>query len=100
MSFPSETKLAQMRKKLEKVDGFLMLDPNADELTKFRFYLCQRLLKYAQKNGLSTTEMAHFLGIPKADMSRIFNHRIERFSTDKLVNLYAEIKPNYKLKVS
>jgi predicted XRE-type DNA-binding protein len=100
MSFPSEKQLARMRSKLEKADGFLMLDPDADELAKFRFKICQSLLKYAKKSGFSTTEMAENLGIPKADMSRIFNHRIDRFSTDKLIGLYAKIKPDYKLKVS
>lgn len=100
MSFPSEKRLAQIRKKLEKVEGFLALDPDADELAKFRYQICQGLLKYAQKNELSTTEMAKALRITKADMSRIFNHRIDRFSTDKLLRLYAVIKPNYKLKVS
>jgi len=44
--------------------------------------------------------MAVFLEITKADMSRIFNHRIEKFSTDKLIQLYSMIKPEYKLKVS
>lgn len=100
MSFPSEKELARVRKKLEKVDGFLALNPDADELAKFRYQICQSILKFAHKNGLSTTEMAEKLGITVADTSRIFNHRIDRFSTDKLLKLYAVIKPNYKLKVS
>lgn len=100
MSFPPEKKLKEMRRKLEKKEGFMMLPPDADELTKLRFQLCQALLRYAQKNGFTAVEMAEFLEITKADMSRIFNHRIERFSTDRLLNLYAKIKPNYRLKVS
>ncbi len=100
MSFPSEATLAKMRKKLAKMEGFLALDQDADELSRFRFSICQNLLKYAKKHDLSTTEMAEVLGITKADMSRIFNHRVERFTTDRLVRLYAIIKPHYKLKVS
>ena len=100
MSFPSEKKLKEMRKRLKNKEGFLMLSPDADELSKLRFRLCQELLKYAQNQEFNSTEMADFLDITKADMSRIFNHRIERFSTDKLLKLYAKVKPDYRLKVS
>lgn len=100
MGFPSKSELERARKKLLKSEGFQMLPPDADELAKLRFKICQELLKYSQKKGLNTSEMAKKLGITKADMSRIFNHRIDRFSTDKLVRLYGKIKPNYKLKVA
>ena len=78
----------------------ILEDVNADELAKFRFKICQDLLKYSQKENLNAAQMAKFLGIPKSDMSRIFNHRIDRFSTDKLVRLFAKIKPNFQLKVA
>ena len=100
MTFPDEKKLAKMRKKLEKVDGFLIIDEDASELDRFRFKICQELLKYSHHQGFTGAEMADFLGLTKADMSRIFNHRIDKFSTDKLIHLYAKIKSEYKLKVS
>lgn len=100
MAFPSEKELKRVRKKLQRAQGFLMLSPDADELERFRFNICQELLKHAQKNGLSAVEMAKLLGITKADMSRIFNHRISRFSTDKLVKLYAKVNPEYRLRVA
>ncbi len=100
MAFPNDKELNRARKKLAKAEGFAMLPPNADELARFRFNICQQLLKYSQANGLSAIRMAAFLGITKADMSRIFNHRISRFSTDKLVRLYSKIKPDYRLKVA
>jgi predicted XRE-type DNA-binding protein len=100
VAFPSEKELKRVRKKLGKTKGFLMLAPDADELAKFRFRICQGLLKHAQENEMTAAQLANFLGIPKADMSRIFNHRIERFSTDKLIRLYAKIKPDYRLKVA
>lgn len=100
MTFPNRKKLTKIHKKLEQEPGFLMLSPNASELDKMRFSISQELLKYAQKKNLKAVEMASFLGITKADMSRIYNHRIDKFSTDKLLQLYEKIKPNYKLKVS
>lgn len=100
MRFPSEKELKKVRAKLKRSKGFLALSPQADQLAKIRFKICQELLKYAQRENLNTVQMAQFLGITKADMSRIFNHRIERFSTDKLVRLFSKIKPNFQLKVA
>jgi predicted XRE-type DNA-binding protein len=100
MSFPSKKKLDKIKEKLKNKEGFQMLSPDADELAKLRFRVCQDLLKYAKKNKLTATEMADILSIPGSDMSRIFNHNIERFSTDKLLKLYAIAYPDYKLKVS
>ncbi len=56
MAFPTEKELKKVRKKLGKSPGFLMLDPEADGLAKFRFKICQELLKYAQKNNLNTVQ--------------------------------------------
>jgi len=67
---------------------------------KLRFRIRQDLLKYAQKQQLTTNEMADELGVPDSDVSRVFNDNIERFSTDKLLKLYAIIFPDYRLKVS
>lgn len=100
MPFPSEEELKRIRKKLARTKGFSMLAPDADELAQFRFRICQDLLKYAHENKLTAAETARFLGITKADMSRIYNHRIDRFSTDKLIRLYAKINPDYRLKVA
>lgn len=100
MGFPNEKELKRIRAKLKNTQGFLMLSPGADELATFRFNICQELLKYAQKHDLTAVEMAKFLEITKADMSRIFNHRITRFSTDKLIRLYSKINPGYRLKVA
>ncbi|MCM0606599.1 MAG: XRE family transcriptional regulator [Xanthomonadaceae bacterium] len=100
MGFPNEKELAKVRTRLSKKPGFLMLSPNADELEKFRFQICQELLKYASQHELSAVAMAKLLDITKADISRIFNHRITRFSTDKLVRLYSKIHPNYHLKIT
>lgn len=100
MGFPNEKELKRAKAKLKRNQGFLMLSPDADELEKFRFNICQELLKYAQNHDLTAVEMAKFLEITKADMSRIFNHRIARFSTDKLVRLYSRINPRYRLKVA
>ena len=58
MAFPSEKELKRVREKLARAQGFLMLPPDADELAKFRFKICQELLKYSQQEKLNAVQMA------------------------------------------
>lgn len=77
-----------------------MLAPDADELARFRFKICQELLKYAHRQNVSAAELAKSLAISKAEMMRIFNHRIARMSTDKLIRLVTKIYPHLRLKMT
>ncbi len=100
MGFPSESELKKIRKKLEKAEGTLMLPPNATALEKFRWDICQKFVVYKQKHKLSLEEMADVLGTDKAKVSKILRHRIESFSTDRLVNLLQIIYPKTELRVA
>jgi hypothetical protein len=44
MGFPTESELNKIRKKLAKVQGTLMLAPDATPLEKFRWDICQRFV--------------------------------------------------------
>jgi hypothetical protein len=74
VTFPDERSFSKMRDKLEATEGILMLDDEASELERFRFKICQELLKYSYAQGYKDNEMVDFLELTKADMSRIFNH--------------------------
>jgi predicted XRE-type DNA-binding protein len=43
--------------------------------------------------------MADKLEIDEAKISKILNHHLEEFSTDRLITLYQKIDPNLKLAV-
>ncbi|WP_238388224.1 XRE family transcriptional regulator [Sinimarinibacterium sp. NLF-5-8] len=45
------------------------------------------LEKELRKRGKKQQELADELGVPRTRISEVFNHKIERFSTDKLVSL-------------
>lgn len=100
MAFPSKEKINKALKKLEKVDGALALAPNASALEKFRYELCQKFVKYVLKHKCTQKELAETLGIDEAKVSKILNHRIDEFSTDRLIALYEKINPEVKLAVS
>lgn len=100
MGFPSESELKKIRKKLAKAKGTLMLAPNPTPLEKFRWDICQKFVIYKQKHGLTLEAMAETLGTDKAKVSKILRHRIESFSTDRLVTLLQIIYPETELLVA
>ena len=100
MSFPKKSELEKMLKQLEKVEGSLALRPDATPLEKFRFGLCQKFLNYQLDNNLTQRDLARILEIDDAKVSKILHHRIDEFSTDRLINLYMKIDPKVEIKVA
>jgi predicted XRE-type DNA-binding protein len=99
MAFPSKAELDRALKKLEKVEGTLALKPDATPLEKFRFDLCQKFIKYKKTHKLNQKALAQALSIDEPKMSKILHHRIDEFSTDRLIDLYSRLDPDLKLKV-
>ena len=99
MSFPSQSELKKIRSKLEKVAGTLSLSPDATPLEKFRFQLQQKFVMYKIKHKCSQKELAEKLEIDEAKISKILRHRLDEFSTDRLITLYQKIDPKLKLAV-
>lgn len=100
MAFPSEKKLKKIREKLEKTKGTLHLNEGATPLEKFRFRLCQEILAYKQDHNMKQRDLANLLEVDEAIVSRILHHRIERLSTDKLIEYLQRLDPSLDLKVS
>jgi predicted XRE-type DNA-binding protein len=102
MAFPSEKELEKMRKKLDKVSGTLMLSSNPTSIEKLRWEICQEFVKYANRKDLKNIELAKILGVHESEVSKILHHRIEKMTTDKLLQLLTKIQPNHQvsLKVS
>jgi predicted XRE-type DNA-binding protein len=99
MVFPDKKELERALKKLEKAEGILALKADASPLEKFRFDLCQKFLKYKKSHNINQKELAHALNIDEPKVSKILHHRIDEFSTDRLIELYSRLEPNLKLKV-
>lgn len=97
MSFPSEKELAKMRKKLEKMEGSLVLSAGATPLEKLRYEICKHFVIYLREHNLKIKELAKIVGVDESIMSKILNYRHQRFSTDKLVEYLAKIHPKHHL---
>ena len=100
MRYPSKKKLKEMDNKLKSVEGTLMVGPSSSPAEKFRWDLCQSLVKYMSKKDLSQVELADFLEIDQARVSEIVNHRIDKVSTDKLISYNEKINPQVAFKIA
>lgn len=100
MPFPIRKEVNKALKDLKKVDGTLALPKNPTALQRLRWEISQRFIKYIQENNLTQRQLADLLGIDEAKVSKILHHRLEGFSTDRLINLYEKLHPKVKLRVS
>ena len=99
MAFPNEKTLKRMRAKLDKVEGTLMISPNATPLQKLRWDICQKFVRYTREHDLTQDQLAKILCVDKAKISKILHHRTDEFSTDRLITLYQQLNPDIKFKV-
>lgn len=98
--FPSRSKLKTMDEKLRHVSGTFMVGPSSSPAERFRWELCQRLVKYMSDRGMSQVEFAAFLEIDQARVSEITNHRINKVSTDKLLLYNEKTNPHIEFKIA
>ncbi len=99
MGFPDKKRLDKVRARLEKAEGTLMIAPDATPLERFRWDICQRFLQYKADHHMTQDQLAESIGVDKAKMSKILHHRIDEFSTDRLIKLYQELNPRVKIRV-
>jgi len=99
MGFPNSKELDSVLEELEKKEGTLALPENATPLEIFRWELCQKFIKYKKDNNITQREMAKRLGVDEGKVSKILHHRIDDFSTDRLITLYSKLDPNLRLEV-
>jgi len=100
MRYPSAKKLREMDAKLKKVEGTRMTGPSSSPAEKFRWELCQKLVKYMVDKDISQVEFAKLLGIDQARVSEIVHHRVDKVSTDKLISYNEKINPKVEFKIA
>lgn len=100
MGYPSKKKLKEMDEKLKKLDGTLMMNSSFSPAEKFRWDLCQNLVRFMVNKNLSQVEFAKLLKIDQARVSEIVNHRIDKVSTDRLIAYNEIINPKVEFKIA
>ena len=99
MGMPNKDQIKKVLKDLEKTEGTLALDPDATALERFRWELHQKFVKYVREKKITQRKLAEFLEIDEGKVNKILHHRLDEFSTDRLITLYEKINPKVKLKV-
>lgn len=99
-SYPSKERLRKMDEKLKKAEGTFMVGPSSSASEKFRWDLCQSLVKFMIEKEMSQVEFAEFLNIDQARVSEIVNHRIDKVSTDKLTAYNEKINPSVLFQIA
>lgn len=98
MSFPKKEELKDILQKIALKEGSLALSGSPTPLEQFRFDLCQMFIQYKLEQQITQRELAKRLEVDEGKVSKILHHRIEHFSTDRLVGLLLRIKPDLSLK--
>jgi predicted XRE-type DNA-binding protein len=103
-AFPPEEEIQKVIKRFsdpnyDRVNIGLM--PNASELDKTKYNICQSISRYKRINNLSEKELGKKIKISKEKLDHILFGRITNFSLDELVsyteklNGHMEVKINY-----
>lgn len=100
MGMPNKTELKRVLKRLEKMEGTLAPPANPTPLEKFRHDIQQKFVGYILDEKITQRQMAELLEIDEGKVSKILRNRLEEFSTDRLIALYAKLNPKVRLKVS
>ena len=48
---------------------------------------------------MTQNQLAKVLKVDKAKVSKVLHHRIDEFSTDRLIGLYQQVNPGIRIKV-
>ena len=100
LKFPSEKKLALMRRKLAKVKGSYVLPPEADAIDRAKYEICRQIPIYMHKKGLTQRQLAKQMGVPETRVSEIVHYRIWKFTLDRLLGYFERVNPKVVLKVA
>ena len=100
MGFPEKKKIKKVLRELQGSKGTLALSENPTALEKFRWDICQHFIIYKRKHHYTQKQLAEIIDLDEPKMSKILRHRIEEFSTDRLISLYERLNPKVQLKVS
>jgi predicted XRE-type DNA-binding protein len=99
MTFPSREEIERVSKKLRDVEGTILPPENPTPIEKLRWEICQKFVVYKLDNKVTQKELAALIGVDEAKISKILRHRIEEFTTDRLVKLFYKIDKNFSLKI-
>ena len=86
--WPSEEQWQEVEKKLDKGLPSKVLPENASPVQRTKQDLCAHFVRYFNSSKLNQRELAKELGVTESRVSEILNYHHERFTIDKLLELW------------
>jgi hypothetical protein len=102
-AFPPEEEMQRVIKRFSdpnynRVNIGLM--PNASELDKTKYSVCQSISRYKRINKITPNELSERIGINRAKTEDILFGRITNFNLDELVSYTDKLNGHLELKVN
>jgi predicted XRE-type DNA-binding protein len=99
MGFPSREEIERASIKLRNAEGTILPPENPTPIENLRWEICQKFVVYKLDSNITQKDLAAQIGVDEAKVSKILRHRIEEFTTDRLVELFYKIDKNFSLKL-
>jgi predicted XRE-type DNA-binding protein len=102
-SFPPEEEMQRVIKRFSDPDYNRVnigLMPNASELDKAKYNICQSISRYKRINNLTPAELAQKIGISQAKTDDILFGRISEFSFEELASYTEKLNGHLQVKVN
>jgi len=101
-SFPPETEMQRVLKRFadpnyDRVNIGLM--PDASELDKAKYSICQSISRYKRINKLSPAKLAQKIGISQSKTDDILFGRITKLNFEELASYAEKLNGRFQLKV-
>jgi predicted XRE-type DNA-binding protein len=100
MTFPSTKKLKKIREEIDKAEPSFLLPENATQADKLKYALCQKFVRYIQKNKITQVELSNRLNMDPARLNEIVKYKINLFTVDKLIEFAQRLDPNLEISVA
>ena len=100
--FPDDRTLMRVREKLSDPDykgGNLALPPDASEVDRAKYELCQFIAKYQREHNLIQRDIAKQAGVDESRISDILRGKIESFTLDRLITYAKKLSPKLKFRI-
>lgn len=102
-SFPPEEKMQGVIKRFEDPNYNRVnigLKPNASELDKAKYDICQSISRYKRENKLTPSELAKKIKISKEKTDDILFGRISNFNFEELASFTEKLKGHLEIKIN
>lgn len=76
------------------------LPPDSSAVDRTKYELCKKFVTYLNENDLSQTELSRIIGVDHSRINWIVKYKIDKFTIDRLYELWCLIQPNFELKVT